>query len=75
MTLGVPVVATKTAGPMEILDDNKYGLLCDHNDDSIYKAVCRMIDDEDLRMQYSKSGKMRVEIFSIENTMTEIYKL
>lgn len=75
MTLGVPVIATRTAGPVQILDDNKYGLLCDHDDDSIYNAVCRMIDDEGLRTQYSIVGKKRVEEFSILNTMTEIYKL
>lgn len=75
MTLGVPVVATKTAGPMEILDDNKYGLLCEHDDESIYNAVCRMMDNDDLRKQYIELGKLRVEKFSITNTMTEIYKL
>lgn len=75
MALGVPVIATKTAGPMEILDGNKYGLLCEHDDESIYNAVCRMIDDDELRRTYSELGKLRVEKFSIENTMDKIYRL
>lgn len=75
MTLGVPVVSTKTAGPMEILDDNKYGLLCDHDDESIYKAVRKIYDDENLRSNYCKLGMQRVERFSINGTLNEIYKL
>lgn len=75
MALGVPVIATKTAGPIEILDDNKYGLLCEQDDESIYNAVCRMIEDEELRKKYSELGKSRVENFSVENTMSEIYRL
>lgn len=75
MALGVPVLATKTAGPMEILDNNKYGLLCDHDDDSIYQAVKRMYEDAELRRHYSEVGKERVKEFSVERTMKEIYEL
>ena len=33
------------------------------------------MDNDDLRKQYIELGKLRVEKFSITNTMTEIYKL
>lgn len=75
MALGVPVVATKTAGPMEILDNDKYGLLCDHDDESIYQAVRRMYEDSELRLHYAEVGKERVKDFSVEKTMNAIYKL
>lgn len=75
MALGVPVVATKTAGPMEILDNDKYGLLCEHDDESIYQAVKRMYEDEDLRCHYADVGKERVKDFSVEKTMKAIYEL
>lgn len=75
MALGVPVVATKTAGPMEILDNDRYGLLCDHDDESIYQAVKRMYEDEELRRHYSEVGKERVKDFSVERTMASVYDL
>lgn len=75
MALGVPVVATKTAGPMEILDNDRYGLLCEHDDESIYQAVKRMYEDAELRRHYSEVGKERVKEFSVERTMKEIYEL
>lgn len=75
MALGVPVVATKTAGPMEILDNDNYGLLCDHDDESIYQAVKRMYEDVELRRHYAEVGRERVKEFSVERTMKEIYEL
>lgn len=75
MALGVPVVATKTAGPMEILDNDKYGLLCEHDDESIYQAVKRMYEDERLRRHYNEVGKERVKEFSVERTMASVYDL
>lgn len=75
MALGVPVVATKTAGPMEILDNDKYGLLCDHDDECIYQAVKRMYEDAELRKHYSEVGKERVKVFSVERTLASVYEL
>ena len=71
MLLGVPVVSTKTAGPIEILDENRYGLLCEHDDESIYLAVKKMIDDADLRAYYTKVGYVRSLDFSVENTVKQ----
>lgn len=75
MALSIPVVATKTAGPMEILDNDKYGLLCDHDDESIYQAVKKMYEDAELRCHYAEVGKERVKDFSVEKTMVAIYVL
>lgn len=75
MALGVPVVSTKTAGPSEILDNNKYGLLCEHDDESIYNAVKRMIKEDDLRLYYKKEGLQRAKDFSVQRTVNEFEKL
>lgn len=75
MALGVPVVATKTAGPMEILDNDKYGLLCKHDDECIFQAVKRMYENPKLRHHYADVGKERVKDFSVERTMNAIYEL
>lgn len=75
MALGVPVVATKTAGPMEILDNNTYGLLCDHDDESIFQSVKKMYDDEKLRRNFSQVGRERVKDFSVRRAMSAINDL
>lgn len=75
MCLGIPVVSTKTAGPLEIIDNDKYGLLCNHDDESIYNAVKRMIEDDTLRLHYKEVGLQRAKDFSVENTLTQFDQL
>lgn len=72
MALGTPVVSTKTAGPMEILEENRYGLLCGHDDQSIADAILSLYRSPDLRQSYGKAGKIRVQDFSVEKTMEAI---
>jgi glycosyltransferase involved in cell wall biosynthesis len=71
MALGVPVVSTKTAGPTEIIEYNKYGLLCEHDDESIYKAVKIMIEKDDLRLHYKEVGLQRAKDFSVKNMVSQ----
>lgn len=75
MCLGVPVVSTKTAGPTEIIDNNRYGLLCEHDDESIYLAVKQLIDNPNLRGKYTEAGLERAQDFSVVNTLIEFDKL
>ena len=73
--LGLPVVVTRTTGPIELIDNDKYGLLIDHNDESIYKAVKRMIDNDSLREYYHKRSLERAEILNIDEVMNSVYNL
>lgn len=75
MLLGVPVVSTRTSGPIEILGDDKYGMLCDHTLESMVYSVEKMISDKQLRLHYSEVGKERVKDFYVENTMRQVYSL
>lgn len=73
--LGLPVVSTKTTGPIELIDNNKYGLLTEHDDESIYQAVKKMIDDDSLREYYHRKSLERAEIFDVKSVMNQIYSI
>lgn len=75
MCLGVPVVCTKTSGPIEILEDNKYGLLCEHDDESMYKAVKQMVQNKQLLEYYSRYGKERILMFNPKEIVKKIISL
>lgn len=75
MLLGVPVVSTKTSGPTELLDNNRFGLLCNHDDEAIYAAVKTMIESQELRNHYKKVGYDRALEFSIEKTIAQFDEL
>lgn len=71
MCLGTAVVATKTAGPTEIIQNNKYGIICEQNEEAIYEAVLTMIQDKELRQYYQRVGFERANDFSVNNTVRE----
>ena len=75
MALGTPVIATRTAGPTEIIGDNKFGLLCDHDDDSIFQSTLRLYQNELKRGELSSLGKERVKEFSVKKMIGSIERL
>lgn len=75
MTLGVPVISTKTAGPSEILNNNTYGLLCDNHIESIYESLHLMLTNENLRQEYISKGLLRAEDFDVSHTIMSFDKL
>lgn len=75
MCLGVPVVCTKTSGPIEILENNKYGLLCEHDDESMFKAVKKMVLDEKLRTDYRCEGRKKIMQFEPSMIVSQIENL
>lgn len=75
MCLGVPVVSTRTAGPIEILGENEYGILTDHDDESIYQNVRLLVLDNVLRKEYKERALKRAELFNVKDTLNRIYRL
>lgn len=75
LVLGLPVVATKTAGALELLDNGEYGVLTEHTDDSIYEGITALLNNEDLRREFSKKSLERAEMFNMAQTMDTIYQL
>lgn len=73
--LGVPVVSTRTVGPVELLDDSRYGLLVDETLDSIYQGIKSLLDDRRKLGMYAQKAKERSEIFQVSETMKSIYEI
>lgn len=75
IALGIPVVATKTAGAMELLDNGKYGILTDFDDDSLYRGIKKLLDNEALRLEFKEKSITRTKIFDVDKTMQQVYAL
>lgn len=75
MCLGIPVISTKTAGPSEIIGDNQYGILTDFQAESIFHHLNRLYWNADERKQMSAKALSRPDIYSVSQTVSEIYKL
>lgn len=75
LCLGKPIVSTKTAGPTELLDSGKYGLLVDNSAIGIYEGLKTMIIDKNLRMMFKARALERALIFDATKTMNTIYEI
>lgn len=72
-----PVIASKLGGPMEIVVDNKTGLLVEAgNEKELAGAILKLIDNTQLRQDYAEKGYERaVSEFSLGNYIKSITAL
>jgi lipopolysaccharide heptosyltransferase II len=61
---GVPVVATKVGGVVDIIEDDKTGLLCSpQNPKDMAEKIFRLYKDKDLRSKLALESKKHVESY------------
>jgi glycosyltransferase involved in cell wall biosynthesis len=65
MACGVPVVATRSPGTIEIIEDGHNGLLVDHDAKSVAAAIERVIRDIGLRQRLVSQARASVEHYAV----------
>lgn len=78
MVLGVPVLATRTAGPSELIGEGTRprGLLCGHADEDILTGVLAVMDDYDLaRRRADEAHRYALATFAPRTILSRIYNL
>ncbi|MCD4705410.1 glycosyltransferase, partial [bacterium] len=73
MSCGLPVISTKSEGPISIVQDESLGLLCDHTIDSMSKAL---IEISEKKYNSQKIREYIIDNFSqniITNKLEKIY--
>jgi len=77
MCAGIPCVISKIRGHVDLIENEKGGLLCPVTDaDAFSNALQRMVDDSDFRLSQGKIAKERIKRFDIEvvrKRICEIY--
>ena len=63
----LPIVACRTGGIPEVVEDQRSGLLCDvGNGQQFASALLRLVGDEELRAEYGKIGKQKLQYYTKE---------
>ncbi len=77
MACGLPVIASRIGGVVDIVEDGKSGILFDPGDVSgLASAMSRVLEDGELRQSLGKEARKRVvENFSIDRIADEYIKL
>lgn len=73
--LEVPVVSTRCTGPVELLDNGKYGVLTGNEKDDLKEAIESLIEDRDKLSYYKKMTNRRREFFNVETSVKEWEKI
>lgn len=75
LCLGKIIISTKTAGALELLE-NKYGILVEMNEQSLYIALKKILDNKKLQEKYKSLSLERARNLSdIKSTMEQLYSL
>ena len=75
LILGVPVLSTDCAGPNEILDNGKYGVIVENSEDGLYSGIKDLLDNSDKLRYYKKRVKERISFFDEETIVRQITEL
>lgn len=75
MILGLPVVSTNCAGPNELLDHVKYGLLVDNDAACLCEGISTIINDSRLREDLKQKSKERSHTFGVKETLNALDNL
>lgn len=74
MALGKPVVATRCEGNMEVVLENRTGILVENDPGEVASAILRLLEDPALADAMGQAGRQRVkDDFSLE-TMIESFE-
>lgn len=75
LCLQCPVLAMRSGGADEILEEGKYGVLVDNDPEFLYVGLKRLIQDRSLRDKLSVLAGIKAMNFEPEKTMSQLYKL
>lgn len=69
MIAGLPILSTYCNGPAEILDDGKYGLLVENNENGLFEGIKRFISTPDILEDYRMKSAERKVFFQYKTTI------
>lgn len=76
ISLGKPIIATKCTGPIEILENGKYGLLAEiENVSDLKNKIEILVSNTDKRIEYSNLSKECSKKFKVDEVMKQIENL
>lgn len=77
MAAGKPVIATRAAGPLEIVKDGETGLLVEIGaEDELAEAVERLLSDAALARKMGQAGRKRaLEHFDVTRLLQQLYDI
>jgi len=72
MAVGLPCIASRVGGNVDLIEDGKTGLLVEPDDiEGLSQAICKLIDNAGLREYLGENARQRVQEFTVERMVTQ----
>ncbi len=75
MILGKPVIVTNCSGCRELVDNEKYGLMAEQNDESLAHKMILYLTSRSTLETYSKKSLERAQIFNDQEMLNAYYRI
>lgn len=76
MRVKTPIIATTSGGNLEVIENNKDGLLISYNNEKeLYLAVVKILDSKNLADELVKNATEKLKIFNWDKTIYETAQL
>ena len=75
LIVGTSVLSTRCAGPCEILDDGKYGLLVENSEAGLYNGIKAFLEQPELVNKYKEKARERERFFDEKEILNQILNL
>ena len=69
------IIATKICGPIELLENGKYGLICDNDEEGILTSLETILKDKELVRKYELLSKERKEFLNYRKIIKQIEEI
>lgn len=75
LILGKPVLCTRCSGPVELLDNGKYGMIVSNSEKGIYDGLKQLLLDDGMRKDLADRSLQRISFFDINKIIYQIEQL
>lgn len=75
LIVGTPVITTDVSGMRELLGDNKYGLITENDEESLYDGIRYLLDNSEVLSEYRRQAAIRGEKFKSEYTVKRVEEM
>lgn len=75
LILNKPIISTRCAGPVEILNDGEYGIITENSEQGLYESIKLLYHDKNKRNYFIEKSNERLKFFSLKDKMEQINNL
>lgn len=72
LIVGTPVCTVDVAGMQELLGDNEFGVIVPNNEQALFQAIRKMIEDPELMSHYKRQAEIRGKDFETHKTVKAV---